>query len=995
MFRIIFNIWLFGLVEIWLLSELNATIIFEQQPASAYVVEGSNVQLNCSVRTSFPSQIPTYFWKFNDNFIQDGSRGGILPNNTKLIIKSFSKQNHSGTYHCAAFYKDYGAIISTPAKLRTACEFVMDPELLFVYAIAVPERGLITDKKISFLDLLNDTVHYKSYTVIDASYILIQSPIIQAQPAATYSWLYKFNGAYKSVDSTKTFLLQNGSLLIPSVDSSYNTDFRLQIQHPTLSDSSLLIAQATLQVTGSSSRCPNSSIVFLESNRNVVANEGQDVILECLAVAAKCRKNVQVTWKFNGADISSSRKLVIRGIHKSSSEGSYTCSAKVGSRSPATSSFQITVKEKPKVSIGVPNHIDITAASEFTVRYGLVTGFTAIEWYTSGEKITSSTGLFQIDANNNLKILHPNPSIAGMFQIFFINDAGITVTSFQLHVSSGIGTGSKHAGSSGTIDFVPKSTAPSTNTQYGSWLIQLPVVQPVILTISKPPSCSSLTTLDVFTGTTASGRFIAQYCTNSMQTYTKEIYGPFITLVLMTRDLSSSAFTVHYSLKNLVTKQPPTTTQLSTSSPSTPSDTTRQDSTNPTSHATLTNTQQTSTIGGRPVTDKVGSTTPIGAIVGAVLAIVIIAAICIAVYLYRRRKSKQPVDSDPSRKAGQPNSLQNTYMRPLEGDRTAPRFNLQSRSRPDVVPSYDVNRDNSAYEMGYLGPEQDQMYATVGEVIANESYFPARPSDKTMDKRPVPPLPYSTTILPRPSPRPADLPLPTQKPRSGKPSRRENDYLRPITNVTNTLPSPSGSNVSKTSSNMTTPEYRIVELGENVTYESADDVIKDMNQFDEKILRNPSGRSEGRYAALDEEEWSAKENSVYESLTLARVAKPANDIEDEKQGTPDADDDYCEPFEESNNSLHLKTNPREEHPLPETRRGDNADDDYSEPYEPSDPKPVEAVNDNLYQPLTIRAGHEKLQKKRSNSKYPKMDNSEESVQPLHAQEYDDDAYDKI
>ena len=103
----------------------------------------------------------------------------------------------------------------------------------------------------------------------------------------------------------------------------------------------------------------------------------------------------------------------------------------------------------------------------------------------------------------------------------------------------------------GSIDF--SNTQAKAALTYSAWQIQLPILEPIILTISKPPKCSSdgITSLSVYRGSTASGSLIGQYCSRGSISYTKEVQGPFITLVLVTKDLKDNAFNVHYSLKSI------------------------------------------------------------------------------------------------------------------------------------------------------------------------------------------------------------------------------------------------------------------------------------------------------------------------------------------------------------------------------------------------------------------------------------------------------------
>ncbi len=128
---------------------------------------------------------------------------------------------------------------------------------------------------------------------------------------------------------------------------------------------------------------------------------------------------------------------------------------------------------------------------------------------------------------------------------------------------------------------------------------------------------------------------------------------------------------------------------------------------------------------------------------------------------------------------------------------------------------------------------------------------------------------YSKSLNPAFIERPTVLPL-TERPSTNN----ANDYLMPI-DTRNRLPSATGSNYSE-ASNLSGPQYQVLEPGENATYESADEVNAKMDV----ITRNPSDRSDNRYAALNNGEWSAKENSIYEPLTLGRNTTLLQNIED-------------------------------------------------------------------------------------------------------------------
>ena len=87
------------------------------------------------------------------------------------------------------------------------------------------------------------------------------------------------------------------------------------------------------------------------------------------------------------------------------------------------------------MQIRIPQDQDI--ASVFSLSTGLTDNARTIEWYTNGEQITSNTGLYQIQANNWLKFAKPSPSVQGVYQVFFSNDAGTTIQTINIYVAVG------------------------------------------------------------------------------------------------------------------------------------------------------------------------------------------------------------------------------------------------------------------------------------------------------------------------------------------------------------------------------------------------------------------------------------------------------------------------------------------------------------------------------------------------------------------------------
>lgn len=109
--------------------------------------------------------------------------------------------------------------------------------------------------------------------------------------------------------------------------------------------------------------------------------------------------------------------------------------------------------------------------------------------------------------------------------------------------------GWKVSGLSGSIVFNPETSHSSVT--HSSWLIQVPSVQTVYVTIGNPPKCADdgTTQLHVYQGSAANGRSIKSICRGNTFTPVVDIMkGPFITLVLVTRNLTACAFDVHFDV---------------------------------------------------------------------------------------------------------------------------------------------------------------------------------------------------------------------------------------------------------------------------------------------------------------------------------------------------------------------------------------------------------------------------------------------------------------
>ena len=115
-----------------------------------------------------------------------------------------------------------------------------------------------------------------------------------------------------------------------------------------------------------------------------------------------------------------------------------------------------------------------------------------------------------------------------------------------------LGFGAKISGLSGNVTFKPSQTATNpSGTTYASWLIQVPAIRTVFVTLTSPPKCSQdgLTSLHVYQGSTANGVQVARVCKSPTYTMDMNVMkGPFITLVLVTRNFKDSGFVVHFDV---------------------------------------------------------------------------------------------------------------------------------------------------------------------------------------------------------------------------------------------------------------------------------------------------------------------------------------------------------------------------------------------------------------------------------------------------------------
>ena len=107
------------------------------------------------------------------------------------------------------------------------------------------------------------------------------------------------------------------------------------------------------------------------------------------------------------------------------------------------------------------------------------------------------------------------------------------------------------SGLSGGINFKPSSSHSVGIVKYSSWLIQVPAIRTVYLTIVSPPKCAAdgTTQLNIYQGSPASGISVRSVCKDStFIPVVDKMKGPFITLVLVTSNLTGSAFSAAFDV---------------------------------------------------------------------------------------------------------------------------------------------------------------------------------------------------------------------------------------------------------------------------------------------------------------------------------------------------------------------------------------------------------------------------------------------------------------
>ena len=110
--------------------------------------------------------------------------------------------------------------------------------------------------------------------------------------------------------------------------------------------------------------------------------------------------------------------------------------------------------------------------------------------------------------------------------------------------------GQRVSGLSGNIIFNPFLNSASGVT-HSYWLIQVPAVRTVYLTIASPPKCAidGTTQLQVYQGPAANGKSVKSVCRDGTFTPVVDLMkGPFISLILVTRNLTNSGFIVYFDV---------------------------------------------------------------------------------------------------------------------------------------------------------------------------------------------------------------------------------------------------------------------------------------------------------------------------------------------------------------------------------------------------------------------------------------------------------------
>lgn len=930
----------------------GAQITFTETPKNVMVDEGVKAQFNCTAVSAQPSEEPIYFWKFNGKYIEDSNSNGFRRQDRSLIIQDVNATIHQGIYHCIAFKATFGAIISPPAYLYTT------------YLTISPEYS---------------TPYFTNRT----SYLLIKAPIIHGRPEPLLNWQYKQkNGRFASVNTDDTYVTKHGDLLIPSISKKYGTDFKLFVSQATKMNSKKLAAEISVTVIGPSTICFDNSIVFpvREQDRNL--NEGQSLLLECVGVAKRCSLQRTAYWELRLGG--TSHRLPARHYIQSvtpSNDGTYICHASVGNETQ-TYSVLVRVKGKPAVTFPPPN--DINVLSSIPISVGGAENYTVAEWYTNAELITGSTSMMRKNRNSHLQFTHLSQSLSGVYQIFYKNGDLTTVRNINIFAQAVKDFGWKVSGLSGSINFKPSSLSSGGTVTYSSWLIAVPAIRTVYLTITSPPKCSSdgTTQLHVYQGSPANGQTVRNMCKDMTFTpMVENMKGPFITLVLVTRNISNGAFSAVFDVNPPAVTTPTPSTKVTTPSESTTSttlstpskNTTKQGASVPstdastaamsTNTATTTITQKKTTVPPSSNGRDKAAESQVGPIVGAIVgAAILIVAVIIILFCYRQRQEqkRKPANSpDLGHTEKGQNMSRNTYlMRRPGADPQVPCFRVQQptgRPMPDLIPEYDAVAER--IEMGLMTDFEDgdnQTYERVEDIlpnlnngspgIGNLAYEPTK-SPKAVIGRRIPSGQEGhnpKVIRADVSPRPLDRSVMHQKQQLGDATYDEVDesgYLEPVNALPRLLsmegrPLPSPSETS--------PVYQTLEAEEedqsreqgNDLYESAGDVAPDDVKIDETELKG----------------------SDYQPLTLDRDAKALykhgeNGILDADSTTSsnkeDPGGDYSEPYESARGIARANDNQNEYQPIGEIEpRSEN-----------NNHKKLESVENSCYESLDNTKGN--------------------------------------
>eukprot|EP00112_Aurelia_sp_Birch-Aquarium-sp1_P008412 Seg1925.8 transcript_id=Seg1925.8/GoldUCD/mRNA.D3Y31 product=Neogenin protein_id=Seg1925.8/GoldUCD/D3Y31 len=703
-----------------------ADLKFTLQPTNQYSPENYNASFECSA-TSTLRQHLNLLWKKNGVYINTFKqrRFKITPNGN-LIIRRISSSDF-GSYQCVA-QSSHGAIVSQTARLIKAG---------FEVVGGIPNKT-------------------STYNVKEGSYLYLKAPTIVSQPDATFEWKFLKKGTFRNIEPSREYVGSDGSLLILTLNFREHSDSIPVLFISTKFSRKNLFQYGKISITErldiTKNRCPEQSVMFLPTQQNSTINEGESVTLDCLAVYKRCLRPLTVTWNKGGETSwsANTRMLKLSNVKKNE-EGSYICDAAFGQMV-----YNVKIIEKPKILEEPPRVIPL--GIDGIIPGGRAQNATYVEWYTNAEKLPSESVAYQILQNSSLKVKIWSSSLAGLYQIFYQNEAGLVSSTIRVDILNGA-CGGKLTNASGEIDFF-NSNLDATQC---IWLLQFPAARFIKFNFTEfgfTGNCSS-TYLQVYEGDVTSNTTNGyHFCSTTKPAYPVVLAGPYVTVYLQRdgRQSQSGQFRLIYRYNE--TERIPTTAVTTTQTTSTKATTTRKTTTaaaattvttTTTTTTTTTKAPKTKSTSTKKITEKetpttttadptteksTASTVPpgepetgalmplsvlIGVSVGAVIVIIIIMTIVIFCFRQRRRKrsTHRPVPKEMSlvesmelserKKNSKIPSVVASPMLNYDGKFPSSAetcFTVHGNGMqpyPDVVPS----EEGSRYEYGYKGPCQD------------------------------------------------------------------------------------------------------------------------------------------------------------------------------------------------------------------------------------------------------------------------------------------------